>query len=81
MQNVIAEFEKFMGQHEQYYSEFYIGIAADPNDRLINGHKVTIGIPNIYWTTPLQTNIVRAIEKHFLSKGARGGPGGGDNST
>lgn len=81
MQEIITEFENFMGKHGQYYHEFYVGIASDPNDRLVNGHGVTINVPNIYWTAPLYTQIVRAIEKHFLDKGAKGGPGGGDNNT
>ena len=24
-----------MGKHGQYYHEFYVGIASDPNDRLV----------------------------------------------
>lgn len=70
-----------MGLNGRYYSEFYVGIAKDPNDRLINGHGVTSSVPNIYWTAPLQTEIVRAIEKYFVNKGTRGGPGGGDTNT
>ena len=80
-QAVIAEFEQFMGKHGQYYREFYVGIANDPNDRLVNGHGVTNDIPNLYWTTPFPTQTVRAIEKLFLDKGAKGGPGGGDDTT
>lgn len=70
-----------MGQHGKYYREFYVGIASDPNDRLINGHGVTTATPNIYWTSPLQTEYVRSLEKYFLTKGTMGGPGGGDNNT
>jgi|SRR3989344_4072335 len=44
MQTIIAEFDKFMGKHGQYYHEFYVGVATDPNDRLVNGHGVTIHI-------------------------------------
>jgi len=70
-----------MSQHGQYYHEFYVGIASNPIDRLNNGHGVTVDMPNIYWTEPLQTQVVRAIEKHFIDKGTKGGPGGGDNDT
>lgn len=70
-----------MGKHGKYYSEFYIGIAADPVDRLTNGHGVDETVPNIYWNTPLHTSIIRQIETHFLNKGTKGGSGGGDYLT
>ena len=47
MRAIITEFENFMGKHGQYYHEFYVGIASDPNDRLVNGHGVTINVPRI----------------------------------
>lgn len=81
MQKIISEFEAFMVKHGAHYHQFYIGIASDPKDRLINGHNITNDVPNIYWTTPLNTDIVRAIEKYFLEKGCKGGPGGGDDTT
>lgn len=81
MQTIINEFEAFMIKHGTYYQQFYVGIATDPNDRLINGHGVDHTVPNLYWNISLDTDIVRAIEKYFLNKGAKGGPGGGDNNT
>lgn len=79
--NIISNFEQFMGKHGKLYSQFYIGIAKDINDRLKNGHNVDDTIPHIYTTNALPTDVVRGIEKHFLSKGCQGGPGGGDGST
>ena len=81
MDTIIAEFEKFMGQYGQYYREFYVGIASDPVDRLTNGHGINANIPHIYWNRPLHTTIIRSIEKYFLDKGTKGGPGGGDRDT
>lgn len=81
MEAIITAFEKFMGQHGQYYGEFYVGIASDPIDRLTNGHGCDATVPNVYWTQPLHTNIVRDIENYFLQKGARGGSGGGGFNT
>jgi hypothetical protein len=80
MQNIINAFEKFMAENGTRYHEFYIGIATDPVDRLTNGHGINQEA-HIYWDAPLHTNIVRTIEKYFLEKGARGGPGGGDSQT
>ena len=81
MQAVITAFEQFAGKHGQFYNEFYIGIANDPVNRLTSGHGIDSSVPHIYWNQPFHTNIVRAIEKYFLGKGAKGGGGGGDNET
>lgn len=81
MQQIIKKFEEFMGKYGRLYSQFYVGIASDPEDRLINGHGVSRNIPSIYWNIPINTNAVREIEKYFLDRGCKGGPGGGDNNT
>ncbi len=81
MQQIISEFESFMGKNGTHYHQFYVGIASDPHDRLINGHGINQAIPHIYWKQPLHTDTVRALEKHFIDKGTKGGPGGGDNNT
>lgn len=63
------------------YSAWYVGIAADPNDRLVNGHNAN-GTANAarYWDAG-DENAARAIEQHFCQKGCRGGGGGGDWRT
>jgi len=63
------------------YPAWYVGIAADANDRLINGHNAN-GVSNAarFWDAGEQ-NAARAIEQHFMSKGCRGGCGGGDWRT
>jgi hypothetical protein len=81
MEKIIKEFESFMLTHGTHYNQFYVGIAANPETRLRDGHNVDHTIPNIYWSSPIHTDIVRSIEKYFLEKGSKGGPGGGDNNT
>ncbi len=81
MQQIISDFETFMGKHGSHYHQFYVGIASDLNDRLANGHSVDNTIPCIYSTNPIHTDTVRSIERHFLDKGAKGGQGGGDANT
>lgn len=81
MQTIIDALEDFMRKNGQQYNQFYVGIAKDPVDRLINGHSVTENIPNLYWTAPLHTEIIRVIEKYFLDKGCKGGSGGGNYDT
>jgi hypothetical protein len=80
MEQIISDFEGFMGKYGQYYHEFYVGVATDPKDRLVRGHNIQ-GVPHIYSLNAMGADIVRAIEKFFLNKGAKGGPGGGDNNT
>jgi hypothetical protein len=81
MEAVISALEQFAGANGKFYNEFYIGIAGDPVDRLINGHGVNSSIPHIYWKYPFHTDITRSIEKFFLNKGTKGGDGGGDEET
>lgn len=81
MTEIINAFENFMRQHGQLYSEYYVGIATDPIDRLTTGHGVDASIPHIYWTQPMHSSVVREIEKYFLTKGACGGTGGGSENT
>ena len=80
-QAIIQDFENFFGKHGRYYSEFCVGIAADPVQRLTNGHEVDGTTPWIHSNNPLSTVVVRQIEQFFLAKGAKGGPGGGDHLT
>ncbi len=49
MQAVITEFENFMGKHGQYYHEFYVGVAGDPNDRLVNGRGYKVKSISKLW--------------------------------
>ena len=81
MHQIISEFEAFMRKYGTLYNQFYVGIASDLNGRLTSGHKIDNTIPCIWSTNPMQTDIIRAIEKYFLGKGTKGGPGGGSNNT
>lgn len=63
------------------YGSWYVGIAADPNDRLINGHNAD-GNANAarYWDCGSES-VARQVEAAFLNAGCRGGGGGGDHNT
>lgn len=81
-EQIIASFEEYIRENGQYYPEWYVGIATDPDDRMFSGHGVDSGSGIwIYWDIPQHTSIVRMIEKYFIKKGARGGSGGGDDDT
>lgn len=63
------------------YSNWYVGIASDPDDRLINGHNAG-GINNAarYWNCGSDA-VAREVEAAFINVGCAGGPGGGDEDT
>ncbi len=81
MQTIISEFESFMRKNGRYYNEFYVGIAANPTDRLVNGHNVSSDVPAIWSTAQMHTDTVRSIEQYFITKGTLGGTGGGNTDT
>jgi len=63
------------------YPSWYVGIAADPKDRLINGHSAD-GNANaaVYWDCGSDA-VARQVEAAFIKAGCQGGGGGGDRNT
>lgn len=64
--------------NKQHYSDFYIGITNDIERRLFGEHNVSR--KGLWWihTTADSESHARAVEKHFLNKGMKGGTGGGN---
>jgi hypothetical protein len=62
-------------------SDWYVGIAADPKDRLFVGHSVDQA--NGIWAYEKADSnaIARQVEKAYHDAGYSGGPGGGDDKT
>jgi len=61
------------------YSQLYIGIANDGEDRVFNDHCVDKD-KDVWIICPSDTEqIARDVEKHFLNLGMDGGTGGGKN--
>jgi hypothetical protein len=71
--------EHLMNSGRKYYSDFYVGITSDVDQRLFQQHNVDKD--NMWWiySTAENSAIAREVEKHYLDLGMRGGPGGGDN--
>jgi len=63
------------------HSNWYAGIAADPKDRLFNGHGAVKDSDAWIYRDAGTSNAARAIEKALLSLGYDGGDGGGDGSS
>lgn len=63
------------------HAAWYVGIASDPNDRLLNGHNANSQNNAARFWDAQNDETARAVEQHFFKKGCKGGPGGGDSST
>lgn len=74
---IVDHFNKCGGN----YSEWYVGIATEPRVRLFNDHSVDE--KNGHWIHHpcVRSADAREIEDHFIAKGMKGGPGGGDSDT
>jgi hypothetical protein len=62
------------------YSDYYVGITKNIQDRLFGAHAV----PEKYCWIWHETNSeidARSIEKYFLDKGMKGAGGGGDKES
>ncbi len=82
LQEFADQFSKYIQENGNNPSQWYVGIASDPEDRLFNDHNVPkIQHPFIYDNAQTEEN-ARAVEKYLVdSLGTKGNPGGGDKST
>lgn len=66
---------------KRYYSDFYIGITKNIQQRLFGDHNVSK--ENSWWIyrTAESSDVARKVERHYLDLGMRGGAGGGDDDT
>lgn len=78
---IIQDISTYVTNGGGSYSQWYIGIAAVPRDRLFTDHNVSE--KNDLWIhdTCSTSDEARAIEDYFVAKGMKGGPGGGDATT
>jgi hypothetical protein len=75
---VVAINEHLQKSSAKNYSDFYIGITNDIERRLFGEHNVP---KEGYWRIhreAINEEHARAVEKHFLDKGMKGGTGGGN---
>ena len=78
---VIAEIDAYMQKFNYTNSNWYVGIAADPRDRLFNDHNVDEENGIWIYREALSTYDAREIERAYLATGHDGGPGGGDDNS
>ncbi len=78
-QTIIKELTKFIDENGGNPKGWYVGIAADPKERLFNEHGVKDA-----WIhrEALSASAARAIETYFIERlGTDGGSGGGDEKS
>ena len=79
-QDVISRIKDYISSNGGSYSEWYIGIASSPRERLFNDHNVNEKIDAWIYQQAESENEAREIEKFFLDNlRTDGGSGGGIN--
>ncbi|MBR4681923.1 MAG: hypothetical protein IKP06_01275 [Elusimicrobiaceae bacterium] len=79
---IIQEIDDHIKKEGSGYPRWYVGITADPEQRLFSDHNVSK--ENAWWIyrEAFTDNDAREVEKFFLEqKGTQGGPGGGDTDS
>ena len=80
-QQAVKDVENHMGQFGRHYLDWYIGIASDPEKRLFNDHNVKKNGDAWIYRSLSNDAEARRVEQHFISRGCKGGPGGGGVGT
>ena len=76
------EIVKHISENGGQYEDWYVGIAADPKDRLFNDHNVSEEDDLWIYCPARSSAVARKVEKYFIDvKDTKGGPGGGDDNT
>jgi hypothetical protein len=80
-QKAIADIDAYMKKYGGIYSAWYIGIAADPRQRLFTDHSVSEKGDAWLHTDCGNDASARKVELAFLNAGCKGGDGGGSRDT
>ena len=76
---IIADIEAYIGNNSANFGNWYVGIAADPRDRLFNDHDVSEKGDAWIFREATSSAVAREVEDYFIDvKGTQGGAGGGD---
>ncbi len=79
---IVAEFNGYMAKTGGASRDWYVGIAADPKDRLFNDTAVREQGDAWIYDDAGSSAVARQVEKHFIEVlGTDGGDGGGSVAT
>lgn len=81
MLSIRQEIDNYIRAHGGGYRAWYIGIAANPRDRLFGDHNVNEHGDAWNFRDADSESAARDIERHFIALGCRGGDGGGSYQT
>lgn len=79
--SIAQEISAYIRQRGGSYSQWYVGIATAPRNRLFGDHNVSESDGAWIYSGCATSAEARAIEAHFVSLGMKGGSGGGDGGT
>jgi hypothetical protein len=80
-QKAIAEIDAYIKKNGGGYPAWYVGIAADPRQRLFTDHSVFEKGDAWIFCDCGDDATARRIEQAFLNASCKGGGGGGDRDT
>jgi hypothetical protein len=81
-ESIKADIEAYMQKRGGSYSDWYVGIASDPKQRLFNDHNVDEKNGAWIYRKADSSSVAREVEECFVNTlGTDGGSGGGDYST
>jgi hypothetical protein len=79
---IVSDIVTYIANSGTNRSDWYVGIATDPSDRLFIGHAVLKDSDLWIFRHAGTDTAARTIEAHFINKlGTKGGPGGGDYTS
>jgi hypothetical protein len=80
--DIISAFNEHLAQSaKNNWSDFYVGITDNVEERLHGFHKVPKEGHWFIYCPADSEDIARNVEKYFLKKGMDGDTGGGDDDT
>jgi hypothetical protein len=79
--DIILTIDSYMQKFQYRNSDWYVGVATDPRDRLFNGHNVDEHNGIWIFEEASSDSVARSVEKAYLNTGHDGGSGGGDENS
>ena len=84
-EQIIHDIEYHVGweRDSEDFPHWYVGITANPDDRLFNDHNVNKDDKGDWiYRQAADVQVAREVERYFIEKHrTKGGPGGGDNHS
>lgn len=80
-EQIIVDISVYIRQEGGPKSDWYIGVASGPRDRLFNDHNVNEKRGAWIYRQATSSSVAREVERAYLEGGYDGGAGGGDADT